>query len=393
MNQGPADEIVRRLLVAKQVLGTPGSLTPHSDPITVAQAILAAHDAAELAAATIATAVGAEITEKSTLMDYPAAIVRRVSVPAVFPGRDYLGLVNRARREFKHAGILPNPADWFRVTENVSGRIAEWCTVYLDLNFETLSAYELLVNSDARELYKKAEEAHQEGRYKEALEFLAAALAHALIAVPRIGFTVVGESNAHEALLLTAFGVSASEYLTLQEFLPFAWIGVGGNIEIRWETRKRGHPANWTRAKVAFCLSAFLNVALKIQHAPDMPRAVPFHWVYDDVITARDEPVELWHYVYEGQSILSRRPVGRKPVLRLEPGVPFRCRLAVSPHDESVSLSDLARGGRKSVESASVLQVQSPILTDGVAYVDRDKVDLSFEVKDEPFARSIASED
>jgi hypothetical protein len=68
-NMTPAPELVRRLLVSKQILGTPGLLTPHSDPIVIAQAILAAHDAAELAAAAIATVVGADIKEGASLMD------------------------------------------------------------------------------------------------------------------------------------------------------------------------------------------------------------------------------------------------------------------------------------------------------------------------------------
>ena len=75
MELGP--DILRRLLIAKHLLAShDGHLTPNSDPISVARTILTAHDAAELALAAIATACNADVNDRSTLMDYPPAIVK-----------------------------------------------------------------------------------------------------------------------------------------------------------------------------------------------------------------------------------------------------------------------------------------------------------------------------
>jgi hypothetical protein len=308
-----------------------------------------------------------------------------------------LDALNRARRDFKHAGILPNPADWYRVTENAGRHIGDWCSIYLGLDFDGLSAYELLTDDHARKSYGEALTAHKEGRYRDALEHLARALVHALRRVPRMGLPEVGIQDSHQALLLTAFGVSPSQFLTLQEFLPRAHldlrIGAQDPVLVQWETRRWGHPANWTRRNTDFCLSAFLNVALKIQHAPPMPTPAMFEWIYDDVITARGESVDLWHYVYEGKTILTSIPSGRKPVFRLEAGDNFRCRLEPSPHDTTVSLRDFARG-RVSVEAAEVLAIKSEALPGGVAYVDRDLVEVSFLPKEnDPFASHWLKED
>jgi hypothetical protein len=221
--------------VSKTILGTPGQLTPHSDPIVVARAILAAHDAAELAAATVAGAVGADVNEGATLMKYPPAIVKCHPIPAMFPGRNYLDQLNRARRDFKHAGILPNVVDWYRVTDNAARYIGSWCEIYLSVDFDALSAYELLTNTMARDRYRQAEEAYNSGHYQEALEHLARALVHALTRAPRIPLPEVGVPDTHQALLLTAFGVSPSEFLTLQELLPTCPPG-----STNWGRERRG---------------------------------------------------------------------------------------------------------------------------------------------------------
>lgn len=54
-----APDILRRLLVSRHLLAShEGRLTPQSDAMALAQVILTAHDAAELAIAAVATAVG-----------------------------------------------------------------------------------------------------------------------------------------------------------------------------------------------------------------------------------------------------------------------------------------------------------------------------------------------
>jgi len=116
--------------VSKDLLASrEGVLTPRSDAISVARTILRAHDAAELALAAIATEVAAEVRDQATLMEYPVAILRVRPGSNAFPGRSYLESLNRARRDFKHAGNLPHVPDWYRVIEKVTTLISTPATV------------------------------------------------------------------------------------------------------------------------------------------------------------------------------------------------------------------------------------------------------------------------
>jgi len=386
-------ETYRRLLVSKSLLAShEGVLTPRSDAISVARTILTAHDAAELALAAIATEVAAEVRDQTTLMEYPAAIVKARPAPGAFPGRSYLDALNRARRDFKHAGNLPHVPDWYRVIEKVTSWIGQWCSTYLELDFDALQPDDLLVRDEVREFYRAARAAHEAGDYREALENLGRALLCVLEGFPRMALPVIGEPNPNRALLLTAFGVSASQLLTLEEFLPHVHRDWKTNqIMLEWRTRGRGHPANWKRRKVAFCLDAFLDVALKVQHAEPVPWAVPFEAVFDDVIVARDSPVELWHYgPGKGKSLLTAMMGEKGPVVAtLQPGERLRCRLSPSPYEMGP-----ARGNPAfSVEMAQVLELRSDTLPDGVAYVERELVEIAYDAKDDPIARHFLTDE
>src|SRR5262245_48951520 len=107
-----SEETLRRLIVSRQLLaGSGGQLTPQADAVAVARAILAAHDAAELALAAIASALSVTITDKVFLTDYPSALEKAQS-SVTFPGRGFLTNLNRARNNFKHFGILPHVPEW-----------------------------------------------------------------------------------------------------------------------------------------------------------------------------------------------------------------------------------------------------------------------------------------
>jgi len=118
MAQQLSEETLRRLLVAKHLLASnSGQLTPQSDATTVARMVLAAHDAAELAAAAIASHLNVpnlNARDQVYLMDYPARIAAAAG-GAAFPGTDFLRRLNNARLGFKHFGNLPDPGSWHRV--------------------------------------------------------------------------------------------------------------------------------------------------------------------------------------------------------------------------------------------------------------------------------------
>jgi len=66
---------LQRLLTAKQLLARIGPLTPTSDALAVAHAILTAHDAAELALSALAEHLRVPLKkDKAFLMEYVVAI-------------------------------------------------------------------------------------------------------------------------------------------------------------------------------------------------------------------------------------------------------------------------------------------------------------------------------
>jgi hypothetical protein len=76
-------------------------------------------------------------------------------------------------------------------------------------------------------------------------------------------------------------------FMSLQGFLPA--IDLEG--EVTWKLRERGHPGNWTRENVDYCLEAVLKIILQIQHALFRPHAIPFRYVFEDVLTANRDGV------------------------------------------------------------------------------------------------------
>jgi hypothetical protein len=382
------DKTVQGLLVSRQLLvGHGAQLTPQSDAVSVARAVLTSHDAADVALATIAVAVGAEVRDKTFMTMYPEAVLKVRRDVNAFPGVKFLDSLNRVRNNFKHAGVLPNVQEWYRVVDNIGGWITEWCDVFLGVDFEGLDLSDLLVHDDVRALYGDAKRGHGDGDEQGALEAIGRALLIVLERVPRIVFPVVGTARTEDALLLTAFGVSASEYLTLHELLPTVHREIGGNatIKVEWNTRGHGHPANWTPTNVRFCLETFLDVAIKLQHAAPLPYAVHFKWVYDDVISPRDAaPVELWQYEWEGKTVLTATATRGRAVYVLQPGERLVCE--VEPSDVEVGGGLTALKGL-TLGNTPIWRVKAPNLEGGYANVEAALVNLSYQPQDDPLAR------
>ncbi len=103
---------LRRLLMVKGLLGEIHALTPTSDALAVARAILTAHDAAELALATLADILGARPKDPAFLMNYAGALRDKLGDLA---GYGFLSSLNDERVSFKHKGNLPNVQQWHRV--------------------------------------------------------------------------------------------------------------------------------------------------------------------------------------------------------------------------------------------------------------------------------------
>ena len=58
MTANPSQQVLNRIAIGNHLISTAGSLTPNADPLSVAQAILLAHDASELVLAGLAALIG-----------------------------------------------------------------------------------------------------------------------------------------------------------------------------------------------------------------------------------------------------------------------------------------------------------------------------------------------
>lgn len=378
-------EVAIRLVSAKQfLLASAGQLTPNSDAILVGKMILTAHDAAELAAAAIADHLGVELPDRTYLTSYPGLIERHLP-SQLFPGKEFLRQLDRVRTSFKHHGIRPNSADWFRVIEKTWDRVEEWCATYLEMSLEDIDLAQLIENSAVKDLYLAAKNEYEGNDFKAALERLGMGLYLTLDRFPGITFPVLGERNAEHALLLSVFGVRPSDFLRIQELLPSVTKTKEGSLVPKWNFRGTGNSANWTSENVEFCLEALVDIAIKVQHAPRPPIVFEFSWVFDDVVTATSDDVELWQIEWEGQWPMAKQ-LGKKVLRGLKKGESLRCRL-VEPSIRFPSFAALS--GQQAIETSSSLQIYSDEIDGNWAFVERSQVEVSFLPKDSPWIREL----
>jgi hypothetical protein len=291
-------EVLHRLLLAKSILaGGRNAPSGQPNPHLVARQVLNAHDAADLVFASIAdhqrklgaTGKAPSMVECLKLIDSKKS-----------KHEAYFKQLNEARIGLKHVGNLPNTNQWATVAQDVFEKLSSLCQGTLNISLEELDESELLSNGEARAHLLAAKTARASQDFKVALEELAKALFIALEDAPGLGRIEVGRPKAEDALKLTAFGVSANDFLRLQEFLPAVSALPAGEhwqfeIEgVLWKQSGFGHPGNWRDEVAGFCISTCLTVALSVQNAAPVPYAHEFSDVYKYKVTAAKDEVEVW---------------------------------------------------------------------------------------------------
>jgi hypothetical protein len=325
------EDVVRRLLVSKRFLEVGGLLTPDSDAAAVGSAVLAAHDAAELALNAIASHLNVQVKEHVTMFGYVEAIDRSGRVPQPLSGRPLLGRLNAARRGLKHNGVFPNASDWYRILDLTREVVDAWCATHLDgLKLDDIDLAVLIEDPEVRKLHGDARLFFDAGRYREALEAIGRAHFLLIRGMPGTTFFLgLHGPDTNRALAASAYGVRPSDLLNLEGFLPNVSQVRDGTIDIEWDSRARGHEGNWREDAVGYCLEVFVDVAIKLQHARPVPIPWPFVVIFDDVIRAKRDGVPIWKDKVEGLPPL-QRVVGRENVAVLNQGEELRGHLPVS---------------------------------------------------------------
>lgn len=351
-------EVVDRLLMAKALLAK-GRLHPVADPdrYFVAEQILMAQDAGELALAAVADQVEkSPPKEKRFIMDYFGSL-KELHPSREVTGKEYFRRLNEARIGIKHIGNFPDAHQWARVAEEVYGYACEWCQDYLQLSFGDMDESGLIADGRVKAYYDSAKRNLAEQNYEQALVEVGYAL-HLLFKQNRaLSDVEVGDDKAEVAIRLTGFGVHANDFLTLQQFLPKVWGGPEIPADHTWCQALFGHPANWRKETVEFCLQAFVQVALKVQAAPWIPTPLNFNTVYLHRVTALEDGVQLWKQEFITLPglvpSLAVNPVTKRKVRELRKGETLLG--VVSPIRSEISRAAAFGGRRGDIETIEIL--------------------------------------
>ena len=212
------EEVVHRLLIAKSILAAGRSASlGRPNPHLVARQVLNAHDAADLVFASIADHQG----KLPASGNAPSLIQCLGKIGSEESKHEaYFKQLNDARNSLKHVGNLPNTNQWANVTSDIFEKLSILCQTTLSISLDELDESELLINYEARAHLAAAKKARSSQDFQLAIEEIGKALFVSLEDVPDVGGIQVGQAKAEDALKLTAFGVSANDFLRLQEFLP-----------------------------------------------------------------------------------------------------------------------------------------------------------------------------
>jgi len=289
-------EIVQQLLFAKyllsQILFLPEAET---SPFSMAKKILIAHDAVEMGIAAIANQIGAlPAQDKRFLMNYFDSIKNKKHKNRELEGKEYCRQLNIVRGNLKHVMILPDPKQWVSVGDKIYSYLSGWCQKYLKISLDDLDNSILISNAEVKSLYDNAKNEFSSGNYQQVLELLAKATYLLFEKNSALRSLQVGIARAEDAIKLAAFGVHANDFLALQEFLPQVSKKSEEDLSIRWNQESFGHPGNWREDSASFCMTAFLDLSLKIQNAGWIPGPISFLAVYEYKIEAIKDNVEIW---------------------------------------------------------------------------------------------------
>ncbi len=319
-------EIIQQLLFVKSLLSQ-AQFLPEVNPssFSIAKKILIAHDVAEMGIAAIADQIGAlpYPNDKRYLMDYFDPIKKKKHSSHDVEGKEYFRQLNIVRGNLKHGMILPDRYQWINVQDKVYDYLSKWCQTYLKTSLGDLDSAILICNAKVKTHYDNAKRELSSGNYQHVLESLAKA-AYLLFEENRaLRSLQVGVSRAEDAIKLAAFGVQSNDFLALQEFLPQVSQKSDEDILIQWKQKGFGHPGNWRKDSAEFCMSTFLDLALKIQNAEWIPGPISFLFVYEHKIEAIKDNVEITREDWES-SPLTIVPPRSKVIKVLKKGESIR---------------------------------------------------------------------
>ncbi|MDR3678118.1 MAG: hypothetical protein P4N24_21735 [Acidobacteriota bacterium] len=156
---------LKRLTYSKYLFRRAKYFQQLGNELSSAEAVLAAHDAAEMLMRVITDHLGASPADK--IMDFWKLVKDKTGSEP--PHKGAMDRLNNLRVGFKHKGNLPNSSVVADLMPSVAAFCAESAEQYLGVDYESVSLIDLIPNAEARDKVKEAEKAKAESNIPNAL--------------------------------------------------------------------------------------------------------------------------------------------------------------------------------------------------------------------------------
>lgn len=335
--------LLNRLVAARHLLESCGpSLTISSPQLLLAQKLLAAHDAVELVFSALSSIPGAtplgrdgQINKDPSFMDLSRAVVKAAIETGKVDDRAQIKTLQDladARKVFKHSGLIIDSRENGHLFDNTITILDEVTVALVGVSVSNVDRSSAIQNDSARYHFERAREAIHGEQFKNSLEQVAFGLSSAFLRTP----FMAGKPDSEDALLLSGYGIDPSSFLALQRLLPLA---SHMEAEPRWDLRKFGHAANWTKENAEFCLQVAVDLVAKLERAIQQPQAMDFYDHYEDVIEIMvDNPTVF----FSKRFFYSNDPMNERQVSQFSRGDKIRGRATGRTDRESPFTAGLA---------------------------------------------------
>ncbi len=156
---------VKRLTYSKYLFRRAKSFQQIGNELSSAEAVLAAHDAAEMLMQVICDHLG--INSSDNFMKFWEIV--RAKTDSEPPHKSAMDRLNNLRVGFKHKGNLPNSSVVADLIPSVAAFCAESTEQYLKVDYESVSLIDLIPYAAVRDKVKEAEKARADGNIPNAL--------------------------------------------------------------------------------------------------------------------------------------------------------------------------------------------------------------------------------
>jgi hypothetical protein len=279
---------VRQLLLAKYLFQKGKEILNEQNPFSCGLALSLLQDSAEIIIWTIAKEREATVTDNepfSKLWDSIKSAKKNLD-QVELPLKAKMIEMNKARVNFKHYGILPDPSEAVKFLGYMEEFLRASMELFFDIKFDDVSLADLINNLHIKEKIKKAEQYLTEGNTLESVKECAEV--ENLISEPLYNIFPQVDRNLSRASLLfdrekatearnvfqyiseylnalRTLGIASMLNITLPDYLRFRVIIPNVSKTQSGSYRTVYKRTEYSREEADFCLKYVINYALAVQ--------------------------------------------------------------------------------------------------------------------------------